>query len=182
MNYPTFEKKVFFSLDEKMTGNTANDIRRKLPYLADTAQKVVAQYAKIYRSFACDVTDTDTHIILPDDIYHVEYAVDEQGAYVLGFREHADNTVTFSAPGTYTLWYSKIPDAVPTENNENYVFELQDLACEIMILGVCASIQRMEYDLRYFTNFFTEYQGMLQNLNPRLFGAVIVTGGEDYGI
>lgn len=168
MTYGEAKKRVLQLMDEV---NPKADLTEKLPLFFDMGQKEVARYYPIWRTA---VYTEDTPRALPADCW-------EPGEIVVDGRVLAlwDRMAKFDGlPEAFDLHYKAWPAAVTEGTEEGTEMDTPEEAMLAVLYFVAAKCQEMEYDQRYFQNFFSEYQGQLANLAALAQGVAVVEPPE----
>ena len=167
MTYGEAKKRVLHLMDELQP---KADLQDKLPAFFDMGQKEVAKYYPIWRE---KVYGPDDERVLPADCWEPMFVVS------YGVMEHWDPLGQFEEFGdSFTLHYKAWPATVNENTADSTELDTPEEAMLAVIYFVAAKSQEMEYDQRFFANFFAEYQGQLSNLSDRAQGVAVVQPPE----
>lgn len=164
MTYGEAKSRVLQLMDEN---KPRDDLTSKLPAYFDMGQKEVARYYPIWRDAEYG---PDTPRELPGDCW-------EPGVVLVGGEVWAiwDRQARFTGlPEGFTLRYKAWPATVTAGTEEGAELDTSEEALLAVLYFVAAKCQEMEYDQRYFQNFFSEYQGQLANLAALAQGLAVV--------
>ena len=91
--------------------------------------------------------------------------------------EQEDKFITFNEEGTAVIYYNKYPKKITRETiDEDYKFEIDEEALEIMKVGVAADLLKTDISNRYGQIWDAEYQRLLQTLDSRKTSGTITIG------
>ena len=95
--------------------------------------------------------------------------------------EQEDKFITFKEEGTAVIYYNKYPKLVTKETkDEEYKFEIDIEALEVMKVGVAADLLKTDISNRYGQIWDNEYQRLLQTLDSRkTTGTILIGKGVD---
>lgn len=147
-----------------------SDLTDKLPGFFDAAQKEVAQYYPIWRTQNYDYMDER---ILPADCWK-PWSI-THGCFTWFWT---DDTKFDGLPDRFALKYKAWPQTITAETPDSYELETQEEAVLAVIYLVAAMCQQMEYDQRYFSTFYSQYQGKMQNLMGDSQGVAVVVSPD----
>lgn len=168
MTYGEAKKRVLQLMDEL---NPKEDLTEKLPLFFDMGQKEVARYYPIWRTAAYEA---DTPRELPADCWEPQEVLADGRVLALW-----DRTAGFEGlPERFNLRYKAWPADVSGLTGEGEELDTPQEAVLAVLYFVAAKCQEMEYDQRYFQNFFSEYQGQLANLAALARGVAVVEPPE----
>lgn len=183
MSYSEQKRKVLSLIEEisdieKVT--TADpDIETKLPYVINQIMFELARYKKIPAYIELEVeegevkTFTDIEAITEDKIYQIDI-IQGVDTDIRGKR------VLFNEKGTAKVYYFKYPAKIDEKTTDDYKFELDDDALEIMPYGVAADLLKSDVSSNYGQIYANRYRELLQGLDPRsAMHSMTLEGGYD---
>lgn len=171
-----FKEKVLSFIEEhdKNSSSLTNDkdIADKINLVINAKLFEIARYKKIYGTETLNVNE-DEEVEMTDidkDIYQINK--------ITGVRfEIIGNTIIFLDTGTAKVYYSKYPKSITIDtNDDNYKFEIDTEALEIMTYGVAADLLKADVSNQYGRIWDNEYQRLLQTLDPRKNAGTIYIG------
>ena len=149
-----------------------SDLLEKLPGFFDAAQKEVAQYYPIWREKRYSETDERT---LPADCWEPWTIQGDGFLWFWGQDAKFDGL-----PDDFALKYKAWPETITADTPDSQELETQEEAVLAVIYLAAAMCQQMEYNQRYFSTFYSMYQGKMQNLAaPDKNVAVVIEPGFD---
>ncbi len=132
------------------------DLLEKLPGFFDTGQKEVAQYYPIWREKAYTAEDAR---VLPADCWK-PWTVNAGGVV-----QTWDQDAGFAGlPEEFTLSYKAWPKTITADTPDDEELDTPEEAVLAVIYFAAAACQQMEHDQRFFSTFYSQYQGKMQNL------------------
>lgn len=91
--------------------------------------------------------------------------------------EQEDKFITFNEEGIAVIYYNKYPKKITREtSDEDYKFEIDEEALEIMKVGVAADLLKTDVSNRFGQIWDNEYQRLLQTLDSRKTAGTITIG------
>lgn len=91
--------------------------------------------------------------------------------------EQEDKFITFNEDGTAVIYYNKYPKKITRETiDEEYKFEIDEEALEIMKVGVAADLLKTDVSNRFGQIWDAEYQRLIQTLDSRKTSGTITIG------
>lgn len=94
--------------------------------------------------------------------------------------EQEDKFITFNEEGTAIIYYNKYPKTITRETADDYKFEVDIEALEIMKIGVAADLLKTDVSNKFGQIWDNEYQRLLQTLDSRkTTGTITIMGGVD---
>ena len=132
----------------------------------------IMRYKKITAKDKLDVTE-DQEIELTDidkNCYQIRK--------IIGVDfEQEDKFITFNETGTAVIYYNKYPKLITSETvDEDYKFEIDIEALEVMKIGVAADLLKTDVSNRFGQIWNDEYQRLLQTLDSRKTSGTIIIG------
>lgn len=167
MTYGQAKKQVLYLMDEL---KPKADLLEKLPGYFDMGQKEVARYYPLWREAEYGPGQARE---LPTDCWE-PWLVLAQGKVLAVW---SDVSGFAGLPERFTLRYKALPGEITAGTGENTALDTPEEAIPAVLYFVAAKCQEMEYDQRYFQNFFAEYQGQLANLATLEKGVALVEPG-----
>ncbi len=111
-----------------------------------------------------EITDIDKNCYQIRKIVGVDY-------------EQEDKYITFNETGTAIIYYNKYPKTITSDTaDEDYKFEIDIEALEIMKIGVAADLLKTDVSNRFGQIWDNEYQRLLQTLDSRKTSGTITIG------
>lgn len=180
MNLKEFKEAVLSFIEEydkeESTLTKDIDIAGKINAVINNKMNEIMRYKKIVGKETIEVeegqeielTDIDKNCYQIRKITGVDY-------------EQEDKFITFKENGTATIYFNEYPKLVtPDIADEDYKFEIDLEALEIMKIGVAADLLKMDISNKYGQIWEQEYQRLLQTLDSRKTGGTItIVGGVD---
>lgn len=176
MNLKEFKEAVLSFIEEhdasekKLTKDV--DIADKINAVVNLKMQEIMRYKKITAKEKMEVTegqeieltDIDKNCYQIRKITGVEY-------------EQEDKFITFKEEGTAVIYYNKYPKTITSETeDEDYNFEIDIEALEIMKIGVAADLLKTDISNKYGQIWDNEYQRLLQTLDSRKTSGTITIG------
>ena len=176
MTLKEFKEAVFSFIEEhdatekKLTKDV--DIADKINAVINSKMHEIMRYKKITAKDTMEVaegeeieiTDIDKNCYQIRKIIGVDY-------------EQEDKFITFNEAGTVTIYYNKYPKAITSDtSDEEYEFEIDIEALEIMKIGVAADLLKTDVSNRFGQIWDNEYQRLLQTLDSRKTTGTITIG------
>lgn len=172
MTNEDMKKKVLALIEELNPDNPDltddPDIAAKYNYVANQVmfelarQKKIAKYVEMAVTKGQVVTFEDIGNEVDYDVYQIARI-----AKVL-YESKANNTVfKFLEDGTAEIDCFVYPERITEENSGSYVFELSGDVLEIMPYGIAADLLKSDISSEYGSIYATQYERMLQRLDPR---------------
>lgn len=91
--------------------------------------------------------------------------------------EQEDKYITFNETGTAVIYYNKYPKTITSATvDDDYKFEIDIEALEIMKIGVAADLLKTDVSNRFGQIWDNEYQRLLQTLDSRKNAGTITIG------
>lgn len=170
MTYAEVKNLLLKLIDES---KPKSDITEKLPTFFDSAQKKLAMYYPIYRTK--NYTQDDVKIV-PEDFGRAFRVFDENEQ---AKRFKIKDKIIMCSADNFELVYEAVPQDLPLNVADDYLMETQAEAKLALVFYVAAMLNQTEYDQRFFSSYYAQYQGELQNLNAtaRQPLAVPINGG-----
>lgn len=179
MTLKEFKESVFSFIEEHDADEKALtkdvDIADKINSVINTKMFEMMRYKKITAKDTIEVeenqemeiTDIDKRCYQIRKITGVDY-------------EQEDKFLTFNETGTAVIYYNKYPKTITTDTTDDYKFEIDEEALEIMKIGVAADILKTDVSNRFGQIWDAEYQRLLQTLDSRkTTGTVTIGKGVD---
>lgn len=180
MNLKEFKEAVLSFIEEydkeESTLTKDIDIAGKINAVINNKMNDIMRYKKIVGKETIEVeegqeielTDIDKNCYQIRKITGVDY-------------EQEDKFITFKENGTAIIYFNKYPKIItPDIADEDYKFEIDLEALEIMKIGVAADLLKMDISNKYGQIWEQEYQRLLQTLDPRKTGGTVtIVGGVD---
>lgn len=148
------------------------DIADKINPVINSKMFEIMRYKKITGKDSIDVvegqeielTDIDKNCYQIRKILGVDYDQD-------------DKFITFNEAGTAVIYYNKYPKTISQEtSDEDYKFEIDAEALEIMKIGVAADLLKTDVSNQFGKIWDNEYQRLLQTLDSRKTSGTITIG------
>jgi len=160
-------KQKVYSMIEEYSEDAENltedeDLAMKMNSVINQIQNELARFKKIdaYRQMEVtegqmiNLTDIDTNIYQLNIIRGVSYDP-------LGDR------IWFNEDGTADVYYYKYPKQINADTEDDYRFELDRDALEIMPYGVAGDLLKSDVSSNYGTVYSNRYKELIQTLDPR---------------
>lgn len=181
MTLKEFKEAVFSFIEEHDASEKEltkdEDIADKINAVINAKMHEMMRYKKITAKDSLEVTenqeieltDIDKNCYQIRKITGVDY-------------EQEDKFITFTETGTAVIYYNKYPKAITSDTeDEDYKFELDVEALEIMKIGVAADLLKTDVSNRFGQIWDNEYQRLLQTLDSRKNSGTITIGeGVDF--
>ena len=176
MTLKDFKEAVFSFIEEhdasakELTKDV--DIADKINAVINTKMHEMMRYKKITAKDTMEVTenqeieltDIDKNCYQIRKITGVDY-------------DQEDKFITFNETGTAVIYYNKYPKTITSDTaDEEYKFELDVEALEIMKIGVAADLLKTDVSNRFGQIWDNEYQRLLQTLVSRKNSGTITIG------
>ena len=147
------------------------DIADKINSVVNTKMFEMMRYKKItgketievQENQEMEITDIDKRCYQIRKITGVDY-------------EQEDKFLTFNETGTAVIYYNKYPKTITSDTTNDYKFEIDEEALEIMKIGVAADILKTDVSNRFGQIWDAEYQRLLQTLDSRKTTGTITIG------
>lgn len=170
MKLEEMQKKVLKLIEEvsedssKLTDDP--DIEKKLNEVINQIQYELSRYKKIPTYIEIEVKKDD--FIKFSDIE--EKTKDK--IYQIDIIQGVDNDIRnkyilFKEDGLAKIHYFRYPVRITDENKNNYIFELDDDALDIMPYGVAGDVLKSDVSNNYGQIYSNRYRELLQGLDPR---------------
>lgn len=138
------------------------DIALKLNGVINQIQNELARFKKIdaYTQMevtegqSINLTDIDKNIYQLNIIKGISY-------------EPIGDRIWFNETGTANIYYYKYPKQINVDTEDDYVFELDRDALEIMPYGVAGDLLKSDVSSNYGVVYSTRYKELIQTLDPR---------------
>lgn len=160
-------KQKVYSMIEEYSEDAENltedeDLAMKMNSVINQIQNELARFKKIdaYKQMEVtegqmiNLTDIDTNIYQLNIIRGVSYDP-------LGDR------IWFNEDGTADVYYYKYPKQINADTEDDYRFELDRDALEIMPYGVAGDLLKSDVSSNYGTVYSNRYKELIQTLDPR---------------
>lgn len=176
MTLKEFKEAVFSFIEEhdpkakELTKDV--DIADKINAVVNLKMHEIMRYKKITAKDTLDVTEGQE--IELSDIDKNCYQIRK----IVGVNyNQEDKFITFQEDGTATIYYNKYPKVITSETiDEEYKFEIDIEALEIMKIGVAADLLKTDVSNRFGQIWDNEYQRLLQTLDSRKNTGTIIIG------
>lgn len=151
------------------------DIANKINSIINTKMFEIMRYKKIVNKETMEVkegqeielTDIDKNCYQIRKIKGVDYTQE-------------DKFITFNEDGTAIIYYNKYPIKITSDTQDDYKFEIDVEALEIMKMGVAADIYKTDAANKFGQIWNNEYQRLLQTLDSRkTAGSMVIGEGVD---
>lgn len=156
--------------EKKLTKDV--DIADKINAVVNLKMHEIMRYKKITGKEKMEVTE-DQEIELTDidkNCYQIRKITGVE-------YEQEDKFITFLEDGTATIYYNKYPKTITSDtSDEDYKFEIDIEALEVMKIGVAADLLKTDISNRYGQIWDAEYQRLLQTLDSRKSTGTITIG------
>lgn len=173
-------KESVFSFIEEHDASVKNltkdiDIADKINAVINSKMHEIMRYKKITgkekievkEGQEIEITDIDKNCYQIRKITGVDY-------------EQEDKFITFNEEGTAIIYYNKYPKTITRETADDYKFEVDIEALEIMKIGVAADLLKTDVSNKFGQIWDNEYQRLLQTLDSRkTTGTITIMGGVD---
>lgn len=148
------------------------DIAGKINAVINSKMHEIMRYKKITAKDTVDVTEGQE--IELTDIDKNCYQIRK----IIGVDfEQEDKFITFNETGTAVIYYNKYPKLITSETvDEDYKFEIDIEALEVMKIGVAADLLKTDVSNRFGQIWNDEYQRLLQTLDSRKTSGTIIIG------
>ena len=181
MNLKEFKEAVFSFIEEHDVNVEALtkdvDIADKINPVINNKMFEVMRYKKITAKEKMEVKE-DQEIELIDidkNCYQIRKITGVD-------YEQEDKFITFLEEGTAVIYYNKYPVRITSDTvDEDYKFELDEEALEVMKMGVAADLLKTDVSNKFGQIWDNEYQRQLQTLDSRKTAGTI-TIGEGVGV
>lgn len=138
------------------------DLAMKMNGVINQVQNELARYKKIdaykqmevLKDTLINLTDIDTNIYQLNVIKGVS-------------SEPIGNRIIFNEDGVADIYYFKYPTQINSETTDDYKFELDRDALEIMPYGVAGDLLKSDVSSDYGTVYSNRYRELIQSLDPR---------------
>lgn len=155
------------------------DLTGKLWQFFDVAQRETAAVCPIKKS-ATLTSVAGEDITLPADfgkVRRVWYIDTDRGKIAISGWSVDGDKLQVTYAGSYELEYNAKPAYITANTADSYAFEVEQAAQDAMIFYVAAQCHATEFDQRFFSSFYSQYQGGLANLAAREPPVATVIGG-----
>lgn len=160
-------KNKIYSMIEEYNENAENltddeDLALKMNGVINQVQNELARFKKIddYTEIdvteeeMLDITDIDTDIYQLNVIKGVSY-------------EQIGDKLIFNETGTAKIHYYRYPAQIDSETEDEYVFELDRDALEILPYGVAGDLLKSDVSSQYGAVYSNRYKELINSLDPR---------------
>lgn len=185
MTLGDMKRKVFELIEEIDTDEAAltsdPDLANKINVVINQVQTELARMKKIPNMVNIEVPeDMVFDLRTLDNFFQLEKIV---GYDELGNEQEISVTtsyVTFTKPGSARIIYSKLPERITEDTDDDYEFELTDDALEVMPYGVAGDLLKSDVSTGYGNIYSQRYESMLQRLDYRYNqGTIYIDTGID---
>ena len=153
------------------------DIADKINAVINTKMHEIMRYKKITAKDSIEVTEGEEIEITDIDknCYQIRKIVGVD-------YDQEDKYITFNETGTAVIYYNKYPKTITSiTKDEDYKFEIDIEALEIMKIGVAADLLKTDVSNRFGQIWDNEYQRLLQTLDSRKStGKITIGKGVDF--
>lgn len=175
MTLKEFKESVFAFIEEYDPSETVLtkdiDIADKINAVINTKMFEVMRYKNIVDKETMEVkegeeielTDIDKNCYQIKKIKGVDF-------------EQEDKYIIFKEEGTATIYYNKYPKVITKDTTDDYKFELDVEALEVMKMGVASDIYKTDASNKYGQIWSNEYQRLLQTLDSRRTAGTVTIG------
>lgn len=160
-------KNKIYSMIEEYNETAENltddeDLATKMNGVINQVQNELSRFKKIdeYTELeveegeAIDLTDIDPDIYQLNVIKGVSY-------------EPIGNKIIFNESGIAKIYYFRYPAQIDSETEDDYVFELDRDALEILPYGVAGDLLKSDVSSQYGTIYSNRYKELINSLDPR---------------
>lgn len=179
MTLKEFKEAVFSFIEEhdenEKTLTKDVDIADKINAVINAKMHEIMRYKKITakdtmqveENEEIEITDIDKNCYQIRKITGVDY-------------EQEDKFITFKETGTAVIYYNKYPKTITSDTKDDYKFEIDIEALEVMKIGVAADLLKTDVSNRFGQIWDNEYQRLLQTLDSRkTSGTITIVEGVD---
>ena len=175
MTLKEFKEAVFSFIEEHDASEKSLtkdvDIADKINAVINTKMHEITRYKKITGKDTMEVTEGDE--IELTDIDKNCYQIRK----ITGVDyEQEDKFITFKETGIAVIYYNKYPKTITSETSDDYKFEIDIEALEVMKMGVAADLLKTDISNKYGQIWNEEYQRLLQTLDSRKTAGTITIG------
>ena len=148
------------------------DIATKINSTINNKMFEIMRYKKIEAKEEVDVSENE----------EMEFSDIDENMYqlnkIIGIKyEQIGKYIKFLENGTATVYYYKYPKRIKDDTDgDRYKFELDPEALEVMKIGVAADLLKTDVSNRFGQIWDNEYQRLLQTLDSRKTGGIIIIG------
>lgn len=160
-------KQKVYAMIEEYNENAENltddeDLAMKMNTVINQVQNELARYKKIDAYKQMEVTEGQMINLTDIDVNIYQLNV------IKGVSsEPIGNRILFNEKGTADIYYFKYPTQINTETLDDYKFELDRDALEIMPYGVAGDLLKSDVSSNYGTVYSNRYRELVQSLDPR---------------
>ena len=166
MTLEEMKNKIYSMIEEyNETADTLTDdedLATKMNGVINQVQNELARFKKISDYTEIDVeegqvmelTDIDSDIYQLNVIKGVSY-------------DPIENIITFNETGTAKIYYYRYPIQIDSETEDDYVFELDRDALEILPYGVAGDLLKSDVSSEYGAIYSNRYKELINSLDPR---------------
>lgn len=166
MTLEEMKQKVYSMIEEYSEENDDltedEDLASKMNSVINQVQNELARFKKIdaYKQIEVtegqmmSLTEIDTNIYQLNIIKGVSY-------------EPIGDRIWFNESGTADIYYYKYPKQINADTEDDYKFELDRDALEIMPYGVAGDLLKSDVSSNYGVVYSTRYKELIQSLDPR---------------
>lgn len=166
MTLEEMKNKIYSMIEEyNETADTLTDdedLATKMNGVINQVQNELARFKKIsdYTEIeveegqVMELTDIDSEIYQLNVIKGVSY-------------DPIENIITFNEKGTAKIYYYRYPIQIDSETEDDYVFELDRDALEILPYGVAGDLLKSDVSSEYGAIYSNRYRELINSLDPR---------------
>lgn len=148
--------------DESEDLTEDEDLALKMNSVINQVQNELSRYKKIdaYKQIEVtegqmmSLTDIDSNIYQLNVIKGVSY-------------DPIGDRIWFNENGTANIYYYKYPKQIDSETNDDYIFELDRDALEILPYGVAGDLLKSDVSSNYGVVYSNRYKELIQSLDSR---------------
>ena len=166
MTLEEMKNKIYSMIEEyNETADTLTDdedLATKMNGVINQVQNELARFKKIsdYTEIeveegqVMELTDIDPDIYQLNVIKGVSY-------------DSIENIINFNSTGTAKIYYYRYPIQIDSETEDDYVFELDRDALEILPYGVAGDLLKSDVSSEYGAIYSNRYKELINSLDPR---------------
>lgn len=135
----------------------------KMNFYADIVQTIIAHDAIPIKKVVVYEATKDEIKTLPKDLLRILYVETENGKWWETVDDDGKRAIYLVGGATYRVVYAGDPQRITKETSDSYEFPFDPAVCDCIPYGICAQIQIIENDQRFYANFENKFNSMLMD-------------------
>lgn len=143
-----------------MDEESGSEYLPKMNFYADIVQSIIAHDAIPIKKVVRYAPTEDEIQTLPQDLLRI-LQVESDGLWSDTVDDDGKRAVRLVGGEAYRIIYAADPARITEETDDGYEFPFDPAVCDCIPYGICAQIQIMENDQRFYANFENKFNAML---------------------